>query len=61
MSKEPEYDEVTSGSLDEGKAVYVVHPGFGKVLNTVSHGILVSKLGLSEHGRWEKRAISLKR
>ena len=54
MSREPDYDEVISGSPDDGKVVYIVHLGFGKVLNTVSDGILVAKLGLSEQGRWEK-------
>ncbi|CAM5143443.1 unnamed protein product [Eretmochelys imbricata] len=44
------YDEIT-GSVDEGKAVDVLYLDFSKVFDTVSHGILVSKLkkyGLDE-------------
>jgi len=54
------YDEMTGGSLDQRKAVYVVHLSFGKVFSTVSCVILVSKLGLTEQGRGEESWIRLK-
>ncbi|CAM4567618.1 unnamed protein product [Caretta caretta] len=50
------YDEIT-GSVDEGKAVDVLFLDFSKAFDTVSHGILASKLKKYRLDAWTIRWI----